>query len=69
MDRVLELDGRASAGIEVSLLWRPKTNALAVLVRNELASELFSVAVEADEALDVFRHPYAYRHRGDDLST
>jgi hypothetical protein len=69
MDRVLELDGRVAAGIEVSLLWRPRTNALAVLVRNEAESELFAVPVEAGEALDVFRHPYAYRHRGDDVST
>ena len=65
---MLELDGRISAGIEVSLLWRPKTNALAVLVRNEAASEMFSVSVEASEALDVFRHPYAYRHRGAELA-
>ena len=68
MDRVLELDGRIAAGIEVSLLWRPSTNALAVLVRNEAEEELFAVPVEPVEALDVFRHPYAYRHRGDDLA-
>ena len=65
---MLELDGREAAGIEVSLLWRPETNALAVLVRNEADSETFAVSVAASEALDVFRHPYAYRHRGDDLS-
>jgi hypothetical protein len=69
MDRVLELDGRASGGIEVSLLWRPTTNKLAVLVRNEAEDEIFAVAVEPVEALDVFRHPYAYRHRGDELPT
>jgi hypothetical protein len=69
MDRVLELDGRASAGIEVSLLWRPTTNALAVLVRNEAEGEMFAVPVEPVEALDVFRHPYAYRHRGDAVPT
>jgi hypothetical protein len=69
MDRVLELDGRASAGIEVSLLWRPTTNALAVLVRNEAEGEMFAVSVDPVEALDVFRHPYAYRHRGDAVPT
>jgi hypothetical protein len=58
--RLRELDSRAGDGLEVSLLWSPESNELAVLVIDEEAGEEFAFEVGAGEALDVFRHPYAY---------
>jgi hypothetical protein len=58
--RLRELDSRAGNGLEVSLLWSPESNQLAVLVIDEQEGEEFAFEVAAGEAMDVFRHPYAY---------
>ena len=58
-----ELDRRSNGGIVVALLWNPTTNQLVVTVWSELDGDWFEIAVEADEALDVFHHPYAYADR------
>jgi hypothetical protein len=55
-----ELDFRAGDGIEVSLLWSPESGQLAVVVVDEAGGEEFALEVEPGEAMDVFRHPYAY---------
>ncbi|MGZ4400649.1 MAG: hypothetical protein ACXVYM_07235 [Gaiellaceae bacterium] len=60
MIRLRELDARAADGLEVSLLWSPESNQLAVLVVDEQHGEEFALEVSAGEAMDVFRHPYAY---------
>lgn len=59
-----ELDRRSNGGIVVALLWNPSTDRLVVTVWSEHDDEWFDIAVEADEALDVFHHPYAYAKRG-----
>lgn len=59
--RLKELDHRAGDGIEVSLLWSPESNELAVLVVDTPGGEEFALEISAEEALDAFRHPYAYR--------
>jgi hypothetical protein len=52
---------RKNAGIEVTLLWAPDTNAVAVLVRDDGNDDQFELSVEpAANALDAFEHPYAY---------
>jgi hypothetical protein len=56
-----ELDHRQGDGFEVSLLWAPDTNQLAVLVL-ERSGEQFALEVEPNEAMEVFHHPYAYAH-------
>jgi hypothetical protein len=56
----LELDHRAGDGLEVWLLWRSATDRLFVLVHDARLDEFFEVDVDHAEALDAFRHPYAY---------
>jgi hypothetical protein len=61
----VELDGRHSAGIDVRLLWDPPTNALTVVARDTQTDETWLIDVDADQALEVFNHPFAYaRYRG-----
>jgi hypothetical protein len=55
-----ELDHRESNGISVSLLWNRDTNDLTVRVADSAEDEEFELGCAAHEALDVFRHPYAY---------
>jgi hypothetical protein len=55
-----ELDSRTGEGFEVTLLWSPESGQLAVVVVDEIRGEELAVEVEPDEALDAFRHPYAY---------
>jgi hypothetical protein len=55
-----ELDHRAAHGLEVSLLWSRRTNRLTVAVHDTSTGETFQVAARADNARDVFQHPYAY---------
>ena len=57
-----ELDYRENDGIEVSLLWSRADNSLAVRVVDTKTDERFRLAVRADEAMDAFRHPFAYAH-------
>ena len=54
-----ELDHREDGGISVTLLWYEETNRVAVHVVDGGSSEELEVA--SPDALDAFRHPYAYR--------
>jgi len=65
-----ELAQRTSDGIEVTLLWSPADGRLTVSVADGRYGEAFVLDAAADEALDVFNHPYAYAaHRGVDYET
>jgi hypothetical protein len=55
-----ELDFRAGDGFEVSLLWSEETGQLAVVVVDMAGGEEFAMEVEPSEAMEVFRHPFAY---------
>ena len=55
-----ELDYRARDGFEVSLLWSPESGQLAVVVVDIAGGEEFAIEVEPSEAMEVFRHPFAY---------
>jgi hypothetical protein len=55
-----ELAHRCAHGIEVTLLWIPCEDAIAVRVVERDAGTSFELAVERDRALDAFHHPYAY---------
>ncbi len=57
---VRELDRRSSDGIDVQLLWHPRTNQLFVAVDDARGGESFELEVDGADALDAFRHPYAY---------
>ena len=54
-----ELAHRSKNGVHVSLLWCPADDSLAVTVLDD-AADAFELLVDADEALEVFNHPYAY---------
>jgi hypothetical protein len=58
-----ELDHRQNDGIAVSLLWDRATNQLTVAVSDGPTEESFLLPAAASEALEVFRHPFAYLHR------
>jgi hypothetical protein len=55
-----ELDYRTGDQMEVSLLWSPESGQLAVVVVDKVAGEEFAMGVEPSEAMEVFRHPFAY---------
>ena len=50
---------RSTNGIDVFLIWYRADDSLAVVVIDESADS-FELAVTAQEAIDVFEHPYAY---------
>jgi hypothetical protein len=58
--QIEELAYRAGSGISVALLWSRADGHLTVVVDDVVADQRFEVAARADNALDVFYHPYAY---------
>ena len=60
MDAPLELDARHAAGIDVQLLWDPRTHGVSVVAHDGMTDETVTIFVEPDQALEVFRHPFAY---------
>jgi hypothetical protein len=56
-----ELDHRGGDGVEVRLLWSEDDGELKVVVEDLSAGETFEVPASPENALDVFRHPFAYR--------
>lgn len=65
------LASRRNAGIRVTLVWAPDTNAAAVLVRDDSTDDEFELVLESeDNPIDVYEHPYAYAAwRGIDYQT
>lgn len=57
-----ELARRESDGVEVTLWWNRTSGDLMVSVVDRNAGDVFDIPAGADEALDVFNHPYAYAH-------
>jgi hypothetical protein len=55
-----ELDRRVGDGLEVALLWDPRTNRLTIEVYDDVAEQMFEFDVPPECADDAFRHPYAY---------
>ena len=55
-----ELHRRASAGLEVSLLWSRGAGQLIVSVADTMMGKSFELPVAREEALEVFNHPFAY---------
>jgi hypothetical protein len=56
-----ELDHRVGDGFEVRLLWGADDGKLKVVVDDWRTDDHFEITASADNALDVFNHPYAYR--------
>lgn len=57
---IVELDYRRGADIEVRLLWDRRTDELAVIARDDRTGEVVRIPVAHDQAMQAFRHPYAY---------
>jgi hypothetical protein len=55
-----ELHRRASAGLEVTLLWSRGAGKLVVSVADTMTGESFELPVAREEALEAFNHPFAY---------
>ena len=55
-----ELDHRSADGIDVRLLWDPRTNHVSIAVTDERSGSVLAFPVESAEALTAFNHPYAY---------
>jgi hypothetical protein len=55
-----ELAHRVSDGVEVALLWRRADDGIVVTVTDRCSGAALEVDVPPAEALDAFRHPYAY---------
>jgi hypothetical protein len=55
-----ELAHRSSAGVDVTLYWRPTLDELVVSVRDKRDCTHFEIHPERWLALDVYYHPYAY---------
>jgi len=63
-----ELDHRSNDGIDVSLLWNRGAGDLVVLVVDAKSDEVLELDATAEQAHDVFNHPYAHAaFRGIDL--
>ncbi len=60
-ERRRELAHRVGDGFEVRLLWAEDDDTLTVVVEDWRTAERFEVEARADNALDVFHHPFAYR--------
>jgi hypothetical protein len=56
-----ELDHRAGDGFEVRLMWSGGSGDLKVVVDDWRTDEHFEIAATADNALEIFKHPFAYR--------
>jgi hypothetical protein len=58
-----ELAYRQSDGLEVSLLWDPRDDSLAVLVVDERLGVTLELPVGGESPLEVFHHPFAVASR------
>jgi hypothetical protein len=56
-----ELAHRVGDGFAVTLLWAEDSGDLKVVVEDWRTEERFELEARADNALDVFNHPFAYR--------
>jgi hypothetical protein len=66
-----ELASRGGDGINVSLYWHERTNRITVKVYDARLDEAFELDVDGRDALDAYRHPFAYAagavsHGGDE---
>jgi hypothetical protein len=58
-----ELAHRRSDGLEVSLLWDPGDDSVAVLVVDERLGVALELPVHSESPLDAFYHPFALASR------
>lgn len=59
-----ELADRSLDGLEVRLWWSESANRVQVTVADHRGGDHVVVEVDRADALDAFRHPFAYANRG-----
>lgn len=57
---VRELDRRSAGGVDVLLVWGPRTNAVSVVVVDQRTGVQFRVEVDPAHALEAFYDPFSY---------
>ena len=57
---VRELDRRTNDGFDVRLLWNSQTSQVFVAVEDQRHGSSLEFEVETVDALEAFRHPFAY---------
>jgi hypothetical protein len=62
-----ELNYREGDGLEVTLVWYPTRNEIAVKVLDTRTGERFEIPVDHGAAHDAFHHPFAYAIAEDEL--
>jgi len=55
-----ELDRRVNSGLEITLYWNAYDNSTSIEIYHQATGETIGFPVPADQALDAFRHPFAY---------
>jgi hypothetical protein len=58
-----ELAQRRTGSVEVLLLWHPISNDVELRIHDTSKEENFGFSVPPGEAIEAFRHPYAYAAR------
>jgi hypothetical protein len=66
-DTARELDAREADGLEITLVWYPAENALAVRVFDTRTGERHEIPVDAADAREAFEHPFAYAVEREEL--
>jgi hypothetical protein len=64
-EQTRELSRRRTGSAEVLLLWYPATDDVELRVHDSAGAESFELRVPPGDAMDAFRHPYAYAARRD----
>jgi len=64
-DSLYELAFRESDGIEVALLWNGVEDRVLLSVRDRRTGEWCVCSVDGADALEAYRHPFAYMARRD----
>jgi hypothetical protein len=59
-DTARELAHRAGDGLDVTLVWYPDSNRIAVRVTDARTGESHETEAPRESALDAFEHPFAY---------
>jgi hypothetical protein len=65
MKNLVDLATRRAGGIEVALIWNRREKTLVVFAHDDLTSEEVAIPVSREEAVEVYRHPFAYAQRAE----
>ena len=63
MGTYVDIASRRSGSIEVSLLWNRETGKLLVVAYDSFEDEQITIPVEGKDAVEIYRHPFAYADR------